>query len=344
MPTIAVEDTEKLRAFEHRMQLEGAAAFAAGPAPWEHWDDVGTLGTYQIWRNTVRHATPDKHHRKPLAIRLLTGLAQLAVLALLVGSAGVYFSIITPEPVASNSIQPAPIVLAGRTNPWMATGSLPVIRTQPDYTAHAPGSEPDAGFAQDSTPLTAAVVPLQLEPAPATGDAPGDAPASEPAAATDAVITSTLERLPETAAGQAATPQTTALTPQPESTSHAQHGPVAETLPQQISLRTTAVETLPDNPARSPAPAQDARVVADGWVVNLASYTFESMARRKLAAFRAKGVDAELVHVTVKGKPMVRLRTTGYRSFREAHDWVALLEERLELEGAWVAKYQPDEE
>jgi hypothetical protein len=68
------------------------------------------------------------------------------------------------------------------------------------------------------------------------------------------------------------------------------------------------------------------------------------MARRKLAVFRAKGVNAELVHVTVKGKPMVRIRTTGYKSFREAHDWVALLEERLELEGAWVAKYQPDEE
>jgi len=332
MPNIAVEDTEKLRAFEQRMQLEGADAFAAGPAPWEHWDDVGTLGTYQIWRDTVRHATPDRHPRKPLATRLLTGLAQLAVLAVLVGSAGVYLSTIRPEPVASNSIQPAPIVLAGWPDMHPATGTLPLVRAQPDDMARAPGAEP----AQDSA-LQTTVVPLQLEPAPA-------APANDPATVTDTVIASTLEHLPDTAAGQAETPQTTAQTPRPEYIPPAQRKPDVETLPQQISLRTPAVETLPDNPAQSPAPAQDARAVADGWVVNLASYTFESMALRKLAVFRAKGVNAELVHVTVKGKPMVRIRATGYKSFREANDWVALLEERLELEGAWVARYQPDEE
>jgi hypothetical protein len=65
------------------------------------------------------------------------------------------------------------------------------------------------------------------------------------------------------------------------------------------------------------------------------------MAKRKLAAFRDRGVDAELAKVMIKGKPMVRIRTTGYQSRREASDWVVLLEERLGLKGAWVAKYEP---
>ncbi len=47
---------------------------------------------------------------------------------------------------------------------------------------------------------------------------------------------------------------------------------------------------------------------------------------------------AELVTVTVNDAPMIRVRTTGHASYREARDWAALLEERLELEGVWVSK------
>jgi hypothetical protein len=49
------------------------------------------------------------------------------------------------------------------------------------------------------------------------------------------------------------------------------------------------------------------------------------------------------VRVTVKGKRIIRIRTTGYRSRREASGSVPLLEKRLELEGAWVARYQQGE-
>jgi hypothetical protein len=343
MQTIAVEDAEKLRAFEQRMQLEGADAFAAGPAPWEHWDDIGTLGTYQVWNDSVRYTAPEQTPRQPLATRLLTGLAQLSVLTLLVGSAGVYFSIITPEQVASSGIQPPPIVVAGRPGLQPVTTALPVIRARPDTVADTmpANDEPETGDTAEPAPLAVTVVPLQLEPVPDTpATAAGDAAPVE-------AFAMTLDTLPDTAAGPA-TETTTARTVAPPAqltdAPRMPHSPAVKSLPQQIALLTTASDPLPGNAAGRPAPVQEVRELANTWVVNLASYNFESMAKRKLAAFHDKGVNAELVRITVKGKPMIRIRTSGYKSFREANDWAALLEERLELDGAWVAKYQPGEE
>jgi cell division septation protein DedD len=338
MQTTAAEDIEKLRAFEQRMQQEGAAAFAAGPAPWEHWDDTGTLGTYHVWMDTVHHKpAPEKPPRKPLANRLVTGLAQLALLALLVGTGGVYYSTLAPEQVRVSGIQPPPIVLAGRPALRPATAALPVIRTQTTDTDTLARAQPDTEEA-----LAATVIPLQLEQNPTT---PGDTPA----VAADQGLAMTLDTLPGTAAGpsaeSAAAPASTAA-PATESAGlpATTPAPAADVLPQHIALREEAIESMPETPAREAAPAQKARDLQNTWVVNLASYNFESMAKRKLAAFRAKGVNAELEHVTVKGKPMIRIRTTGYQSRREASDWVTLLEERLGLEGAWIAKYQPSEQ
>jgi len=341
MPTIAAEDTGKLRAFEQRMQQEGVAAFAAGPAPWEHWDDIGTLGTYQVWMDTVRHTPPpEQAPRKPLTTRLLTGLAQLAVLALLVGTTGVYLSIVTPDQqVASSGIQPPPIMLAGRQSLQPMTTAQPVIRTHPETLAQdGPATAAaTAADAVDGMPLATAAVSLQPEPQPAP-------PAAAPTDAGDNVLTMTLDELPGTAAGTVAGAAAASM-PAINSADPAIMAPhpAADEPPQQVALRTAAIESLPGNPSRKSAPAQAARDLQGTWVVNLASYNFESMAKRKLDMFRDKGVNAELVHVTVKGKPMIRIRTTGYKNSREALDWVALLEERLDLEGAWIAKYQPDE-
>jgi len=334
MQTIAVEDAEKLRAFEQRMQLEGADAFAAGPTPWEHWDDIGTLGTYQVWNDSARCTAPDQPPREPLSSRLLTGVAQLSVLALLVGSAGVYLSIITPDQVASSGIQPPPIVVAGRPGLRPASTALPVIRARPDTVADAmpASSEPDPAELAEPAPL--AVVPLQLEPVP---DTPAIAAAD---GESEEALAMALDRLPDTAAG----PATETASAQPVDAPPAPQSPAAQPILQQIALLTAAIEPLPGNAADKPAPVQEVRELASTWVVNLASYNFESMAKRKLATFHDKGVNAELVHITVKGKPMIRIRTSGYKSFREASDWAALLEERLELDGAWVAKYQPGEE
>jgi hypothetical protein len=365
MPTLAAEDADKLRAFEQRLQQEGTAAFAAGAAPWEHWEDVGTLGTYRVWRDTTRHTPPQQAPRKPLTTRLLTGLAQLAVLALLVGTTGVYLSIpTTDQQVAGSGIQPPPIVVAGRAERPPVASAPPMPRTRsgtPAGTGPATVAEAPADGA-DGLPLPVAVLPLQLERVP-------DPPADTPADAGDQTLAMTLEELPVTAAGPAAgtvpvpaIASTSAWTG--AGTTTAAHGAAAEapdepaaaapslapdesaaeTSPLQIAMHTTAIDTLPERPARRPAPAQEVRNLSSTWVVNLASYNFESMAERKLASFRDKGVNAELVHVTVKGRPMIRIRTSGYKSYSEASDWVTLLEERLGLEGAWVAKYQPDEQ
>lgn len=340
MPTIAVEDADRLRAFEMRLQKEGAAAFADGPAPWERWDDIGTLGSYRVWMDSVRHppAAPPPP-RKPLTTRLLTGLAQLAVLALLVGTAGVYLSIIAPpQQLAYNGIQPPPIVVSGRP----VTAAQPVLRNS--AVAAVPES---AALPGEDLPVAApsiAVVPLELEPVPATAGAEPESPAAETLAAS-------LDALPGTAAGPAGSDITAdaglatsapepVITPEPVAPAAAAVTPAADA-PLQLALQTPAIDRLPEKPAAPPAPAREARDLTGTWVVNLAAYNFESMAERKLAAFRKRGVNAELARVMINGKPMIRIRTTGYQSRREASDWVALLEERLALDGAWVAKYEP---
>lgn len=345
MQTLAAEDAEKLRAFEQRMQTEGAAAFAAGPAPWDDWDDTGTLGTYQVWTDSTKPQPPTPHFKRPrkaLSTRLLTGTAQLALLALLIGSAGVYLTIITPEPrVAGNGVQPPPIVLAGHAPLRAQTATTPVNRTPGEAPAQAEPvafTNPTAATPAESDPESIpdeALAALAVEPSP-------EAPAAGDAGVEEALAMS-LDTLPGTAAGPAVEAAAEPVAEAAEPVPAAEPDPVADR-PQQLALLTPAIETLPENPAARPAPAQAARELTGTWVVNLASYNYESMAQRKLDTFRDKGVNAELVKITVKGKSMIRIRATGYQSRREAIDWIPLLEERLELKGAWVAKYEPGEE
>jgi len=80
-------------------------------------------------------------------------------------------------------------------------------------------------------------------------------------------------------------------------------------------------------------------ITRDGiWVINISSYFDESLARDKLDEFSTLGVDAEIHPVTIKGKPMFRIRTTGYETRQEAETWVSLLQDRLGIQGAWVSK------
>lgn len=332
MSTIAEDEAEKLRAFEQRMQQEGAAAFAAGPAPWEHWDDLVSLGTYRMWMSSLRrNSAPTPPPVKPLTTRLLTGLAQLAVLALLIGTTGVYVSIVTPDQqLAHSGIQPPPIVVAGRVSLRPVTAAQPVIRAPSEMLAAAApaAAEAPAAAADDPQPAaaalagTASALPAVTAPLVETPDT-----------ATEQTLAQTLDELPGTAAGPSAVAPPDTATPPP---------PVAAA-PPPGSVNTAALDAQPDKPAEPPA-ARESGELDGTWVVNLASYNFESMAKRKLAVFHDKGVNAELVKVMIKGKPMIRIRTTGYRSRREASDWVTLLEERLGLQGAWVAKYEPGEE
>lgn len=316
MPTNPVQaDSEKLRAFEERMSNEGAAGFADGPAPWEDWDDTSTPETWRGQEDTARTAPTRRRPAKPYGQRLLTGITRLAVLALGVGIAGVYFTSGSNPQLATNGIQPAPVMITAMP----ATG-FPPLAVQDER--------------QDSIMVDPNILPAPAAGRPEiavvamTADPQENAPALQTTAATGDVPADT--SLPETNAPPPA--QETVQTETSESVAALQQ---PTTLP---ILRNVAMATRNTGQntetIRTPTP----QAGAGNWVVNLASYNRESTAQRMLGTFRDKGVTAELVKVTVNDRPMIRIRTTGYENYREASDWAALLEERLELDGAWVSK------
>jgi cell division septation protein DedD len=90
--------------------------------------------------------------------------------------------------------------------------------------------------------------------------------------------------------------------------------------------------------AATPSPAAAAASPTGDWVVNLASYTYESMARKKLAVFEAKGINGEIERITVNDKPLYRIRVTGFESSRAARASIPDLQKTLGLEGAWIAR------
>ena len=97
-------------------------------------------------------------------------------------------------------------------------------------------------------------------------------------------------------------------------------------------------EAQPLSAAPSPVAAAAAASPAGDWVVNLASYTYEAMARKKLAVFKAKGVNGEIERTTVNDKPLYRIRVTGFESSRAARTSIPDLQKTLGLEGAWIAR------
>jgi len=119
--------------------------------------------------------------------------------------------------------------------------------------------------------------------------------------------------------------------------------PTAATAPAVITADETGGDTVvalaaPEPAAVAPAPAAAAATPAGDWVINLASYTYEAMARKKLAAFQAKGVTGEIERITVNDKPMYRIRVTRFESSQAARASIPALQETLGLEGAWIAR------
>ena len=95
----------------------------------------------------------------------------------------------------------------------------------------------------------------------------------------------------------------------------------------------------PEPVVTAPSPAAAAAATPAGnWVVNLASYTHEAMARRKLAEFQAKGVTGEIEGTTINDRPMYRIRVTGFASSREARASISALEATLGLKGVWISR------
>jgi cell division septation protein DedD len=315
MPTNPAQiDPEKLRAFERRLSQEGAAGFAAGPTPWESWDESGSAGTWQVEHDTPR-AAPRRRPRKPAGQRLLTGIARLSVVALVVGIAGVYFTSVREPQLAVNGIQPAPV--AATAKPATGIPSLAGVDARQGSVTIDLNILPAPAAGRPEIAVVAVTADRQ-EQLPAAQETAGveDAPANT--SAHDMTMNSVPETSVATPAQQAGTAEQQTALQRPDAT------PAANSRP------------IPQQSETTSAPAPQAGTGT--WVVNLASCQRESTARRMLEEFRDKGVTAEMIQVTVNERPMIRVRTSGYDSFQETSDWAALLGERLQLDGVWVSK------
>ena len=108
----SLSDKERTRAFAQKMRKEGAAGFAAGP--WMSWEENGCLEN-PIIEGQVIPGDPRKHasatrNRKITGDRFFTWVANLAVIALLIGIAGVYLT-------ANKQTEPAPAANSESVSP-----------------------------------------------------------------------------------------------------------------------------------------------------------------------------------------------------------------------------------
>lgn len=75
-----------------------------------------------------------------------------------------------------------------------------------------------------------------------------------------------------------------------------------------------------------------------GWAINLASYTNKEIASRKLADFNRKGVSAEQVAATVKGRTIYRVRVAGFDTHKAARAQAETIKRQLGLKETWITK------
>jgi cell division septation protein DedD len=194
-----------------------------------------------------------------------------------------------------------------------------------------------AGFATSAEMTPAAEsTTAQTDPAVLAASQPETTTAHEDGAEIMAATAmEALDNLPPTAAGPAVTvaeiPADSDLQAQDKS---------AATGKDSLARETTVVAlTEPEPAAVAPSPAAAAAAApTGGWVVNLASYTYESTARKKLEEFQAKGVTGEIERIMVNDKPLYRIRVTGFESSRSARASIPAIQEALGLKGAWIAR------
>ncbi|MBT8117288.1 MAG: SPOR domain-containing protein [Gammaproteobacteria bacterium] len=311
-------EINQLRAFEMRMQTEGAAGFANGPEPWNNWREPDSTDDQRVWG--CDREREDTRAGKTQCEKLLTGMATVAVATLAVGIGGVYLSSSQPVPqVALDTGQPAAnVAMLEQAAAPSPAGS--VIRATAENVPSA-----DTGATEQEIVTAIAMsgaadnIIGNLAP-PAT---PLPASGTTSSIQAPAVIASA-DRLPQNPGGQAPADITAGL-PAPAAGTPAT---AANDTPAKVSMVTPPVSS-------KAASEGDAEGI---WVVNISSYNYQSMARRKLQEFKDKGVIAEVHPVTINGKPMYRIRATGYESRKEAKTWLSLLQDRLGVDSAWVSK------
>lgn len=202
---------EKLRAFEKKMQDEGAAGFANGPSPWETWDDEsGLTAKKRIWEGKSKRIYPKDRPQQSLGDRVLSGLAMLSLATMVVGIAGVYFSDPQPLEVAATGIQPQPvertppdtdsIVSSLEQLPRPTAGNVASRIDRSDFTplAAVTRTSPDTVIMAVEAPAGDSTVQAPAHPATTTAAGPvadvensvGN-PATQPVALTEPATTTT---------------------------------------------------------------------------------------------------------------------------------------------------------
>lgn len=183
------------------------------------------------------------------------------------------------------------------------------------------------------TPATPAAVPETAWPEPSgpdwTGPAQGNpflpAPATPETNPPNAVLAQTQQpaTLPPPATAAGSTPVAVSAVQAREATAR----------PDQANAATSSPEAVqPEAVAEPPVtPAGD-------WVINIASYTNEGIARRKLDEMQQQGVAVELVTAEVNGRTVYRARVFGFATRQEASAQARRIREKLGIKETWIAK------
>jgi hypothetical protein len=184
----------------------------------------------------------------------------------------------------------------------------------PDETAWAESAATDLGEPAQDDPF--AIAP----PAP-------DPLAPQEEAVSAAPVPDTLQTLPAAAADE-------------DSPADGQEATQPAHLPQPA---TAAAGAIPEAGAAPQEPAAQAAAApppphTGNWVINIASYTNEAVARRKLAAMQQQGIDVELVTAEVNGRTIYRARVFGFDTRQEAAARAGTIQKKLGLKETWIAR------
>jgi len=328
-------DKKQLRAFARKMRNKGAAGFAAGP--WNETEESAGM--------TTDHAIPGvasergRERAQPagnILDRLLAGIAILSFLIVAAGAVGIYLS---HERAGTASSADIPATGAGTAVREPPDKPLPMAARPPAEGPSPPaGEQPLRIPAAADQPPVASTVPdddgmhdAGPEVALPVGQDAGLPAEEEPVQAPEAADQPpAANAVPDTADMHDAEPEVALPVEQPPGAKRA-----AEPQPAQVPAAVAVQEPVEDATPDVTPPAPPA---AGAWIVNLASYANNKTADRMLEEFRQQGVVAESLAVTVRGKPMHRLRITGFGTRQAAEARAEVLREQLDLDGIWITK------
>jgi hypothetical protein len=224
-----------------------------------------------------------------------------------------------PAPVAPGEVRPdmPPATTVTKTSP------LPV-----DAPA-APATRPVATPQDTAGAAVTGPVATPVDMAAATVSVPGPA-------AKDTVP----PPMPETA-GSVVNDTAPAGAPATDATATPETGTARTTPPPAIDrveatlTSPQPVETAPRGIDRENTRTSDGK---GAWIINLASYASESIAARKLADFKHKGVSAEQTVATVNGKTIYRVCISGFDTRKSAMEQAETVRAQLGLKETWITR------